>query len=166
MKILVIYSNIRILKSSLFQTVFPIKKFYQSWKKLRRLTKYTPLKKLKKYALYQAQTLRLMGDYQWLIGKQRNAFKWWDKAIKKGEELGARPDLSRIYCEVGKALLDPKCKYKEWNGMTAQEYLSKARDMFEDMDLQYDLDELDKIVAAPPENLAVTDVDVQTASVS
>ena len=56
--------------------------------------------------------------------------------------------MSRAYFEIGKALLDPKCKYEEWNGIKAQEYFNKARTMFQDMDLQYDLDELDKIVAA------------------
>ena len=89
-----------------------------------------------------------MGVYHWLIGKQNKAFKWWDKAVEKGEHLGARPDLSRTYFEIGKALLDPKCKYKQWNGMSAQEYLDKARAMFQEMDLQYDLDELDKIAAS------------------
>ena len=55
--------------------------------------------------------------------------------------------MSRTYFEISKALLDPKCKYKEWNGMPAQEYLNKARTMFQEMDLQYDLDELEKITA-------------------
>jgi hypothetical protein len=103
------------------------------------------LKKLKKYAPLRTKTFRLMGEYYWLIGKQNKAFKWWDKAVKKGETLGARPDLSRTYFEIGRALLDSKCKYKGWNGMSAKEYLEKARTMFKEMDLQYDLDELDKI---------------------
>lgn len=67
------------------------------------------------------------------------------KAVTKGEELDARPDLSRTYFEIGKTLLDPKCNCKQWNGMSAQEYLDKTREMFQKMDLQYDLDELDKI---------------------
>jgi class 3 adenylate cyclase len=102
----------------------------------------------KKYAPYQTRVLRLMGDYHYLIGKQNKAFKWWNKAIKKGEQLGARPDLSCTYFEIGKALLDHKCNYKEWNGMSAQEYLNKARTMFKEMDLQYHLDELDKIASS------------------
>jgi len=106
------------------------------------------LRVTQKVACYQTEVLKLMGRYHWFIAKQKKAFKWWDKAIKKGEDLGARPDLSRTYFEVGKALLDPKCKYKEWNGMTAQQYFSKAKAMFQDMDLQYDLDELDKIAAS------------------
>jgi tetratricopeptide (TPR) repeat protein len=101
----------------------------------------------KKSASEQTEVVKLMGKYYWLIGRQGKAFKWWSKAVKKGEELGARPDLSRTYSEIGKALLDPKCNYKEWNGMSAQEYLDKARTMFQEMDLQYDLDELDKITA-------------------
>ena len=88
-----------------------------------------------------------MGEYFWLIGKQSKAIKWWDKAIKKGEELGARPDLSRTYFEIGKSLLQPDSKYKELNGITADEYLKKARTLFEEMDLQWDLDELDKVMA-------------------
>jgi hypothetical protein len=88
-----------------------------------------------------------MGEYHWLIGKQNKALKWWDRAIKKGEELGARPDLSRTYFEVGKRLLEPDSKHKELNGITAEEYLEKARTLFEEMDLQWDLDELDKVMA-------------------
>jgi len=101
----------------------------------------------KKYAQDWVKVLRLMGEYYWLIGKQNKAIKWWDRAIKKGEELGAQPDLSRTYFEVGKSLLDPDSKYKELNGFTAEEYLEKARTMFEEMDLQWDLDELDKVMA-------------------
>jgi hypothetical protein len=33
------------------------------------------------------------------------------------------------------------------NGITAKEYLEKARTMFHEMDLQWDMDELDKIAA-------------------
>ncbi|MBC2716711.1 MAG: AAA family ATPase [Desulfobacteraceae bacterium] len=102
---------------------------------------------LKRNAIDWTQGLRLMGEYYWLIDKQNKALKWWDKAIKKGEALGARPDLSRTYSEVGKSLLEPDSKYKELNGITAEEYLEKARTLFEDMNLQWDLDELDKVMA-------------------
>ena len=90
----------------------------------------------------------MTGTFYWLIGKQNKAFKWWNKTIKRGEELGARPDLSRTYFEIGKALLHPKCKYKECGGTTAEVYLNKTRSMFEEMDLQWDLDELDKVITA------------------
>ena len=47
--------------------------------------------------------------------------------------------------EVGKRLLGPESKYKELNGVKTEEYLDKAKIMFEEMDLQWDLDELDRI---------------------
>jgi len=86
-----------------------------------------------------------MGDYYWLVGKQRKALKWWDKSIKEGERLGARPDLSRTYMEVGKRLLEPKSKYRELNGISAKEYLEKAETLFEDMDLEWDLEQLERV---------------------
>ena len=48
--------------------------------------------------------------------------------------------------EVGKRLLEPHSKYKDLNGIKAEEFLEKARTMFQEMDLQWDLDELDKII--------------------
>ena len=101
----------------------------------------------KKYPIDCVKVLQLLGEYYWLIGKQRKSLKWWDRAIQKGEELGARPGLSRTYFEIGKSLLKPDSKYKELNGITADEYLQKARTLFEEMDLQWDLDELDKVMA-------------------
>jgi tetratricopeptide (TPR) repeat protein len=100
----------------------------------------------KKYPIDCVKDLQLMGEYYWLIGKQKNALKWWDRAIKKGEELGARPDLSRTYFEIGKSLLETNSKTKELNGIPANEYLEKARTLFEEMDLQWDLDELERIL--------------------
>ncbi|MFC1863513.1 adenylate/guanylate cyclase domain-containing protein [Thermodesulfobacteriota bacterium] len=106
------------------------------------------LKNATKYAPYRTKVLRLMGQYYWLIGKQGKAVKWWNKAIQEGENLGARVDLSQTYFEVGKHLLDRHSKYKELNGISADGYLEKARTMFQEMDLKWDLDELDKIAAA------------------
>jgi len=98
-----------------------------------------------KFVGNRTEALRLMGKYYWLIGKQRRAIKWWNKSIQEGERLGARPELSRTYMEVGKRLLEPHSKYKELNGLGAEEYLNKARTMFEEMDLQWDLEELERI---------------------
>ena len=50
--------------------------------------------------------------------------------------------------EIGKRFSEEKSKYKELNRITAHEYLQKARTMFQEMDLQWDLDELDKILAS------------------
>ena len=102
----------------------------------------------KKVASEKTEAYKLMGNYYWLINRYKNAFKWWNKSIKEGEWLGAKIELSRTFFEIGKHLLEPKSKHKELNGITAEEYLEKAKTMFLDMDLQWDLDELDKVMAA------------------
>jgi class 3 adenylate cyclase/tetratricopeptide (TPR) repeat protein len=99
----------------------------------------------KKVATERTESFKLMGIYYWLINKQKKALTWWKRSIKEGERLGAKIELSRTYFEVGKRLLEPKSKYRELNGITAEDYLEKAKGMFEKMDLQWDLDELDKV---------------------
>jgi len=105
------------------------------------------LKNSKKYAVYRTAVFKLTGLYYWLINKQNKAVKWWKRAIEEGERLGARPDLARTYVEIGKRFLEEKSKYKELNGISTKEYLEKARTMFQEMDLQWDLDELDKLAS-------------------
>jgi len=104
-------------------------------------------KNSRKVARELTEIYKLMGGYYWLINKQKKALKWWIKSIAEGERLSARLELSRTYFEIGKRLLEPNSKYKELNNITAEEYLEKARTMFEEMDLQWDLDELDKVMA-------------------
>jgi len=106
------------------------------------------VKTSRKVAFDQIEIYKLMGVYYWLINKQKKALKWWDRSIETGERLEGNLELSRTYFEIGKRLLEPKSNYKEWNGVPANEYLEKARTMFQKMDLQYDLDELDKIAAS------------------
>jgi class 3 adenylate cyclase/tetratricopeptide (TPR) repeat protein len=98
-----------------------------------------------KYAPARTWILRLTGTYNWLIGKQRKALKWWDKSIKEGERLGASPDLSRTYFEVGKCLLEPRSKYEQLNGIDAKGYMEKAEILFKEMGLEHDLDDLERV---------------------
>ena len=86
-----------------------------------------------------------MGLYYWLTGKQGQALKWWNRTIQEGERLGARPGLSRTYFEVGKRFLEPHSKYKELNGIKASEYLDKAEKLFREMDLEWDLEQLERV---------------------
>ena len=102
------------------------------------------LKTAKKYAPIITKACRLKGKIHWLSNNQKQAFKWYRRSIKKGERLGARPELSRTYFEVGKRLLEPQAKYQLLNGISAEEYLENARVMFKDMNLQWDLEQLEK----------------------
>ncbi|MBC2713832.1 MAG: AAA family ATPase [Desulfobacteraceae bacterium] len=105
------------------------------------------VKNSQKVAFDRIESYKFMGIYFWLINKQKKALKWWSKSIAEGERLDGLLELSRTYFEVGKRLLEPNSKYKQLNGITAEEYLEKARTMFKEMDLQWDLDELDKVMA-------------------
>lgn len=99
-----------------------------------------------KAAQHRTESYKLTGVYYWLIKKQKKALKWWQKAIKEGERLDAHLELSRAYFEVGKRLLEPESKYNNLNGIRAEEYLEKARVLFEAMNLEWDLDELNRVV--------------------
>jgi len=102
-----------------------------------------------KFAPQRTESYRLMGVYYWLIGKHGKALKWFDKSTREGERLGARPDIARTYMEIGKRLIGSESKYKELNGVRAKEYLKKAGAIFEEMDLQWDLEELEKVQNGP-----------------
>jgi len=100
-----------------------------------------------RYAYLRTRIQKLMGDYYWLVDKQRMSFKWWGKAIQEGEHLGARVDLSRTYLEVGQRLMEDGCKYQEFRGTNAKGYLTKAEELFREMDLQNDLEKLERVRA-------------------
>jgi hypothetical protein len=99
----------------------------------------------RKYAPYRTKIFRLMGLYYWLIGKQGKALKWWNRTIQEGERLGARPDLSRTYFEVGKRLLEPQSKHRQLNGIDARDYLERAEKLFQEMELEWDLEQLERV---------------------
>jgi hypothetical protein len=134
---------------SLEESVLPNKRSStQEYKKNAYNSGKNAIRNAKRAAIIGPETFRLMGLYYWIIFKQDKAVKWWKRAIEESERLGARPDLARTYMEIGKRFLEKKSKYKELNGISAEGYLEKAKTMFQEMDLQWDLDELDKIAAA------------------
>ena len=147
-----------LIRYRMARLIFDIKKLEEAAKAADRMQirKYrSKLKKnsrkavivSRKWVWDKVEAHRLRGKYYSLIGKQRKARKWWIKSIAEGEKLGAHLELSRTYMEVGKWLLEPESKYKGLSGIKAEEYLSKAKVMFKEMDLQWDLDELDKVTS-------------------
>ena len=107
------------------------------------------IKNLKNMTFYSILSLNLFSRYYWLIDQQGKAIKLWKKAIDRAKDFGVEgPDLARTYMEIGRRLLEKKSKFKELNGIKAEEYFEKAREMFEKMDMQLDLDELERITSA------------------
>jgi serine/threonine protein kinase/tetratricopeptide (TPR) repeat protein len=89
-----------------------------------------------------AESLKLMGIYSWILGKQRRALKWWERSIYEGERLGARLELSRTFKEVGTRLSEEGSRWNDLNGIPAHRYLDKARKMFEETNLEWDFQRL------------------------
>ena len=98
-----------------------------------------------KVAPERTEGYKLIGSYYWLSRRQKRALKWWGRSIAEGERLHARPELARSYMEVGKRLLGPDSEHRELNGIPAEDCLERARTLFEEMGLKWDLNELDEI---------------------
>jgi tetratricopeptide (TPR) repeat protein len=104
------------------------------------------VKNSNKYAFDRVELLRLMGLYYWLIGKQKKAVDFWKNGIKEAEVLGARVECARIYMEIGRRCREMKAMDLILNDINPDEYLKKARILFEEIGFQQDLDQLDKII--------------------
>ena len=104
------------------------------------------IKTCQKAALYRTESYRLMGVYNWLIHDHKSAFKWWHKAISEGESLGARPQLSRTYAEMGMRFWVVKGESSEPDVSRAEEPLQKAKTMFRDLGLHHDLEDLNSVI--------------------
>ena len=120
------------------------KKLFECRKKALKSGKML-LKQSRKVAQHRTESFRLMGVYFWLTKSQGKALLWWNRTIREGERLGARLELSRTYFEVGKRLLEPESRYKTLNGIKAKEYLEMAKERFEELGLQWDLDEWSRV---------------------
>lgn len=146
-------SNYRL--SRLFFYIVKLENDLKEGSSLRTFRRQYRFKKLKKEALRNVvknatnriEVFKLLGVYDWLVGKRRKALNWWDKGIRAGLQLGARPELARTYMEVGRRLLGKESRIEELNGISAEEYLKKAEHLFKEMGLQWDLRELEKVRA-------------------
>jgi len=79
-------------------------------------------------------------------GNHKAALSSFVRSIKFAQWYGARVELSRTYFELGKFLSDPKSGKKQLNELSGQDYLEKARSMFEEMNLQWDLQEYEQMI--------------------
>jgi class 3 adenylate cyclase/tetratricopeptide (TPR) repeat protein len=100
------------------------------------------IKTCQKAAFFRTDCYRFMGVYHWLAGDRKRALKWWHRAIKEGETLGARPQLARTYAEMGLRLCELERESLEPDVSKAIEPLRMAKTMFLDLGLQHDLEDL------------------------
>lgn len=98
----------------------------------------------KKMRSAATEAYRLKAQTCWMLGKQRQACKYFTLSIRSAQKYNCRLELSRTYYELGKCLRDPKNNETSLMGLSGSEYLFKARRMFEEMDLQWDLKEYER----------------------
>jgi tetratricopeptide (TPR) repeat protein len=104
------------------------------------------IKTCQKAALYRTDSYRLMGVYKWLVHDQESAVKWWHKAISEGESLGARPQLSRTYAEMGMRFCAINSGSSEPDTSRANAPLQRAKTMFSGLGLHHDLEDLNSAI--------------------
>jgi serine/threonine protein kinase/tetratricopeptide (TPR) repeat protein len=88
---------------------------------------------------------RLMGVFCWLKGQQKKALNCWKKSIEEAEARGARLELARTSMEIGARLLEKNNRFHQLNRLRPQQYLEKAKSLFGEMGLQWDLEEMEKM---------------------
>ena len=103
------------------------------------------IKNSRKVASNRAEAYRLLGRYCWLLGEQKKALHWWGKSIGWCEQYGSRLELPRTFMEIGRSLNEHQSKYKTLNGAGPEKYLTDTGNMFEEMGLYWDLDQLRKL---------------------
>lgn len=100
------------------------------------------IKNSKKYAANKTEVFRYMGVYYWLVGKQKNAEKWWKKSIEIGRELQALPELARTYREMGKRLTEGQSRVNELDSRDSKWYLTESEKMFNTLNLEWDIEHM------------------------
>jgi tetratricopeptide (TPR) repeat protein len=97
------------------------------------------LKNSNKYAFDKTESLRLMGVYYWLVGRQKKGTGYWNNSIKIAKLFGARVELAKTYMEIGKRFFEKGSRYSKLNNIGAAGYLEKAKSLFEEFGLLEEL---------------------------
>lgn len=88
------------------------------------------------------EAFRLAGRYEWLRGRPRRALKWWDTTMAETETLGTRPEAARTLAEVGVRLRARGEGGTRFRGLTAEECLARAEQLFEELGLSEERERL------------------------
>jgi hypothetical protein len=81
-----------------------------------------------------------------MTGKPGKVLKYFKRSTSLSLQFEGNLELSRTYFEAGKFLRDPKNKRDRINSLNGTECLLKAKAMFEEMNLQWDLAEYEKYI--------------------
>ncbi len=134
--------DIRLLEVSLYSRAT---EQAHTYKKRASQSGKEALKNARKFAPGKTEVYRLWGEYCWLIDKQKKALSWWRKSIKTGEALGANVELARTFAKIGRRLTAKDSRFDEMDGISPETFLKKATTLFEQLDLKWDMAEIETV---------------------
>jgi tetratricopeptide (TPR) repeat protein len=85
------------------QTARPEKDY---WLKKAGTACQEALRQGKPYRGLMVEAMRMKGTYEWLKGRLSSAEKWWQRSLKRAEELGMSYELGMTHLEMGQRLKD------------------------------------------------------------
>jgi len=149
-----------IMNVPVYHTQYLLSKVKLEFEKLQTLPKtsknFKPILKEQKKNIKKliSQSKKMIGNlteayllkakYYLFFKKYKKTLKYFKLAIATSEKHNGRLELSRAYFEMGKFLTNPNTKQTQLNGLSGKDLLDKAKTMFEEMDLQWDLEEYGK----------------------
>jgi hypothetical protein len=77
------------------------------------------------------------GQYEWLNGKRRNAYRAWDRSLAGARALGMPYEEGLAHFEIGRRLLEDGQQTDEGRG--ARQHLACACELFKELGANYDL---------------------------
>jgi serine/threonine protein kinase/tetratricopeptide (TPR) repeat protein len=102
-------------------------------KKEIRKTARLSLKVIRKAAYEKVENYRLFGTYYWIIQRQGKALKWWDKALRTAEKLGAKIELANTLEEVAERLSQPGSKQTTFKGESPEIFKQRAEALIKEI---------------------------------
>jgi class 3 adenylate cyclase/tetratricopeptide (TPR) repeat protein len=90
-----------------------------------------------KVAKDRVEAYNLAARACWVLGRRRAACQWWRQSIAEALRMGARPQLARAYMAIGERLGS-----QSLDGITGSTYLHMARQLFTELGLARDLQQL------------------------
>jgi hypothetical protein len=106
------------------------------------------LRLAEKCVLRKTEVMRLVGRSHWLAGEEKAARRWFSQSLAEGRRLGAQPETARTCLEVARALTESRSPQTTLERKGAADYLREARAIFEELDLRWDLHQLEQVERA------------------
>jgi len=91
------------------------------------------LRILPKVAFERVEVYRLLGIYYWLSKKEGKALKWWNKAIRESELLGAKVEQAQCLEDIARRLNEAGSHPKEFIGESIESLQKRSNQILREL---------------------------------